>query len=273
MPRGRKAADSANLPAVKQPRPKGPELDPDKVYRLAELFTPKPERVRFDQWIIGTSPLICHAFPQKAKIEMLKKQVKASEEKKAREPEKDFLNSLYEMQPGQYGFPATGVKLAICAPAHAGKGVAKTGAKGVMANLWIRGKWHNLPTALPGAICSLPLIRIWGHDPVIREDAVRLQNVTSLGYRGQFNHWAMKITGSFNPKAISPASLMKLISEGGEGFGLGDWRTERKGVFGGFRCALPEEMEAWDRFARGQGPMPPQDLELEEEDYIREAAE
>jgi hypothetical protein len=254
--------------AKKPDKPEGPQLDPQKIYRLAELFTPKPVKIRFEQWIIGTSPLICHAFPQKAKIDILAKQTKASAPKDARQPVQDYENSLYHMDNGAYGFPATGIKAAICASAHADKGLAKTGPEGVMANLWLHGAWVNLPTALPGAVCTLPLVRIWGEEPVIREDPVRLRGVTSLGYRGQFTRWAIRLVGHFNPKVISPAALMSLIQDGGEGFGLGDWRTEKRGQFGCFRLGSASEMEAWERFSKGEGPIPD-----DEDDDMLEAAE
>ena len=39
-------------------------------------------------------------------------------------------------------------------------------------------------------------------------------------------------------------------------YGLGDWRNERRGMFGAFRMATVAEERAWDAFADGTGPLP-----------------
>ena len=49
---------------------------------------------------------------------------------------------------------------------------------------------------------------------------------------------------------------MFLIEEAGMSCGLGEWRNERKGMFGAFRVATLGEEEAWDNFAAGKGPLP-----------------
>jgi hypothetical protein len=66
---------------------------------------------------------------------MLQKQVKATRAgKDIRSPEDDFVNSLYEMGDGTYGFPSTGVKKSFLSVAHKDKGIARTS---VLASLWI----------------------------------------------------------------------------------------------------------------------------------------
>jgi len=258
-----------------EPEPKV-EFDPDKVYALAAHFQSKSERMKFVQWLVGTSPLICHAFPQKAKQEILAKQTKSRVDKKPRQPAEDFEASLYPYGvDGVYGFPVNGIKKSITSSAHKDKGLAKAGAAGVLSNLWVHGKMVNLPTALPGAICSISLCRIWSDaPPLIREDTVRLaRSTTSLGYRGQFNNWAIRIEGNFNPNVIAPSTLTSLMEDGGSGFGLGDWRNEKQGVFGSYRLAGKAEMDEWERFARGQGPFPTWDAEVVDVDAWLEAAE
>jgi len=47
--------------------------------------------------LIGDSPLICHAWSKKAKQEMLDKQMKkAKQQKTAKDPQKDYEESLYK---------------------------------------------------------------------------------------------------------------------------------------------------------------------------------
>jgi hypothetical protein len=40
------------------------------------------------------------------------------------------------------------------------------------------------------------------------------------------------------------------------GSGLGEWRNERRGMFGAFHYANMEEEAVWEKFAAGKGPMP-----------------
>jgi len=60
--------------------------------------------------IFGKSPLICHKWSEKAKKEMLDKQMGKPKVKAFKNPEQDYKDSLYEMPSGGYGFPAIGFK-------------------------------------------------------------------------------------------------------------------------------------------------------------------
>ena len=140
--------------------------------RLGELLsTTKQTLSEFEQWLVGTSPLIVHAWSHKAKLEMLKKQAGATQlAKEPRDPEQDFKDSLYEIEPGAYGFPVTAVKCALISNAHVKRGVAKTD---LMAALWLDAEIVSTRPALKGARCDLPLIRVYGSAPEMREDMVR----------------------------------------------------------------------------------------------------
>lgn len=225
---------------------------------LSALMSKKPIFSRFKLWIVGDTPLITHAWSEKAKREMLQKQVKATKPgKEARDPQADFVSSLYEMGDGAYGFPATGVKNCILSAAHKDKGLARTA---VMAALWIDADMVRVRPALAGAICDMPLIRIYGGNPEMREDMVKigagLNKTANLAYRGQFTVWAMRVTGRINDAIITPEALAFLIQEAGMSSGLGEWRNERKGMFGSFRLANTDEEIAWEKFAAKKGPLP-----------------
>lgn len=218
----------------------------------------------FDTWIIGLSPLIVHAWSQKAKTEMLTKQVKAVKGagRAQRNPEQDFVDSLYAMPDDAlgrkaFGFPATGVKKAILSAAHKDKGLAKTA---VLSSLWLDAPMVSVRTALAGAVCDLPLVRVYGDDPVMREDMVRvgagLNKTATLAYRAQFRRWAVNLKGRFNTAVMSPSALAFLIEESGLGTGIGEWRNEKSGVFGAFSLATAEQEVAWRAFAAGTGPLP-----------------
>ncbi len=226
---------------------------------LSALMSKKANFKNFSVWVVGDTPIITHAWSQKAKTEMLQKQVKATRGggKEARNPEADFVSSLYEMGDDFFGFPATGVKNCILSAAHKDKGIARSA---VMSALWINAEMVRVRPALAGAVCDMPLIRIWGTKPEMREDMVKigagLNKTANLAYRAQFTIWAMKVTGRFNSDVITPEALAFLIGESGMSSGLGEWRNERKGMFGAFHLADPEEERDWDKFAAGRGAMP-----------------
>lgn len=225
---------------------------------LTALLSGKTKFKTFRVWLVGDTPIITHAWSEKAKREMLQKQVKATKAgKEARDPQADFVSSLYEMTEGVFGFPATGVKNCILAAAHKDKGIARSG---VMAALWIDAEMVRVRPALAGAVCDMPLIRIWGSAPEMREDMVKIgagmNKTANLAYRAQFTIWAMRVTGRFNPTTLNEEALAFLIQESGFSSGLGEWRNERKGMFGAFHMADADEEKAWDAYAAGKGKLP-----------------
>jgi hypothetical protein len=139
---------------------------------LAAQLSKKTKFSGFKTWIVGDTPIITHAWSEKAKREMLQKQVKATKAgKESSRPAVGFVSSLYEMGDGVYGFPATGVKNCILSAAHKDKGIARTG---VMSALWINAEMVRVRPALAGAVCDMPLIRIHGSAPEMREDMVKI---------------------------------------------------------------------------------------------------
>jgi hypothetical protein len=240
-----------------------PEVTEKPVYdgkpkRLSALLSRKPIFHVAHFWIVGDTPIIVHAWSEKAKREMLAKQVKATKPgREARDPHADFISSLYEMGDGVFGFPVTGIKNCLLAAAHKDKGIARSS---VMASLFLEAEMVRVRPAMAGAICDMPLVRIWGSKPEMREDMVKigsgLNKVASLAYRGQFTHWAFKITARYNPEVLTADALAFIIQESGMACGLGEWRNERKGVFGAFHLASAEEEAEWEAFADGKGAVP-----------------
>lgn len=214
---------------------------------------------QFRLWIVGDTPLITHAWSEKAKRQMLEKQEgKTKKGREAKIPENDFLESLYPMgEKGAYGFPAMGLKNAIVSAAHKDKNIPKTLAQ---SSLFIHGDMTRLMPGKAGAICDMPLVRIWAGAPEMREDMVKigsgLNKVANLSYRGQFTFWAMEIRGNFNPYILNQDKLARIISDAGIESGLGEWRNEKRGIFGSFHIATPEEAHEWKQFSRGEGPLP-----------------
>ena len=128
-----------------------PEVQMRPHMTLTEAYTKKRVRQSFRQWMVGTSPLITHAWSEKAKREMLAKMVKAVRHtKEERNPNEEFAASLYDCGDGTYGFPVTAIKKAVLSVAHKDRGIAKTDVKSA---LWL-GLQHH-PTKTGSCWCCL----------------------------------------------------------------------------------------------------------------------
>lgn len=177
-----------------------------------------PERIdvrRLAVRIAGDSPLITHAWSHKAKQQMLDKQMKkGTQAKEAKDPEKDYEESIYRQEDGTCGFPSVGVK--AC---------AIRGAKGlgmVMADM--RAAFH----------VEGDLVTING-DPRPREDMVRVgMGTADIRYRAEFPTWSIDLPITYNARMISAEQIVAMLDAGGFGTGIGEWRPEKDGQFGRF---------------------------------------
>ncbi len=178
--------------------------------------------------LIGDSPLICHAWSKKAKQEMLDKQMKkAKQAKEAKDPVRDYEESLYRLPNGGYGFPAVAFKsAAVDACSHVAN-ITKVEA---------RGAFH-----IDGE-----LVPIWGQ-PEMREDMVRLGGIGSpadIRYRGEFKKWSTSFTVRYNANVITLEQLLNLFNTAGFAIGVGEWRPQKDGSYGMFHVATAAEEEA-----------------------------
>jgi hypothetical protein len=264
MARSKKTAPSTDLVKV--------EAKPQRRARTThDVKLPEIKFETFTVWIVGDTPLITHAWSEKAKTSMLGKQQKeASEGLEARDPYEDFEASLYPMSPAfdaegnevpfenrSFGFPVTAVKKAMLSVAHKDRGVPRST---VMGALWLHANLVRVMPALSGAICDMPLVRIYGSTPEMREDMVRvgagLNKKATLAYRAQFTRWAIRVKGRLNVSACPFEWIPFLIRHSGLATGLGDWRNEKNGMFGAFHIANSTEFAEWEAYFRGEGALP-----------------
>jgi hypothetical protein len=170
--------------------------------------------------IYGTSPLICHKWSEKAKKEMLDKQMKrAVGPKGAKDPEQDYKDSLYTFPDGGYGFPAVAFKAAAV-------------RAGTMCDIPMTESRQMFRVL--GDPANADLVRIKGK-PSMREDMVRLNGLTAdIRYRGEFKEWEADVKVQYNADLISEEQLANLFESAGFSVGVGEWRMEKKGNFGSF---------------------------------------
>lgn len=253
---------------------------------MAKNDTPKPDTVAIEipapkqkslqVSIMGDTPLMTHSWSQKARLEMLAKQMKISLPKEAKDPVEQFLRSLYTLDDGHYGLPAIAIKRAMVTACTDLTNVTKASA---IRAFRIRGERGHTHAGFCGLQTPMDLVRVLSPNPPhMREDAVRLSGVgrvADLRYRPEFWPWAMQLDVDFNPDLIREDSLLKLLQHAGFCIGLAEFRQERGGDLGSFRIAdqterakitkwrkaepkepeLPD-VEAWMAQFSGDGPKP-----------------
>lgn len=178
--------------------------------------------------LVGETPLITNKMSEKAKQQMLDKQMKrAKAGKEAKNPQECFEGSLYVIPsnnggPRKYGIPAGGIKQCAVSACRFVDGMKMTE---------VQGAFHIM--AGPGN-----LIEIIGDKPVIDESIVRVgrfpNKVADIRYRARFDKWAVAFEVKFNKRAISIEQLANLFDNAGFSVGLCEWRPEKKGNNGMF---------------------------------------
>lgn len=190
--------------------------------------------------IVGDSPLVCHAWSEKAKRMMLEAQMKTTKTKgrDIRDPYDDFINSLYwltekpkESTPdafekaikkgAKFGFPVTAVKQ--CANSAAYR------LNWVKNQMELRSSYF-LSSEYGDMFC------IQGAIPEMREDMVRIgMGSADLRYRAEFRDWYADLTLTYNNSgSLTLEQILNCINAGGFAVGLGEWRPEKDGDFGRF---------------------------------------
>lgn len=193
--------------------------------------------------IVGDTPLIMHAWSEKAKRMMLEAQmgVAKGKKKEAKNPVDDFIRSMYWLTPmpedgtmesfeeaiangARFGFPVTAFKQAAISAAY-------------------RMGWAKDKMSMRGAFFidsdENGMIEIHSDTPEMREDMVKVgMGTADIRYRGEFKNWHADLTISYNANGqYSLENIVNIINAGGYVCGVGEWRPERDGQNGMFHVA------------------------------------
>jgi hypothetical protein len=191
-----------------------------------EIAPPKINQVKVE--IVGTTPLIVHAWSVKAKQMMLEKQMgKAHKKKEPKDPIADYEASRYISDEGWDGVPAVAFKAAFVGACRSVDGLAMTLAKRLFRVLADgRSSQQNVE-----------LVRIFG-EPRMREDMVRLESgVADIRYRAEYPEWSAILDVEFNAAVISATQLVNLIALAGYSEGICEWRPSApKSATGSYGC-------------------------------------
>lgn len=182
--------------------------------------------------IVGTAPLIIHAFSDKAKRQMLDAMQGKKSPKEPKNPEAEFKAAFYRLPDGQPGFPVLGFKQATIGGARFfGKQITMTLLRQCIFFIGEPDEHGN------------PLARIEG-EAQMREDVVRVaRGGTDLRYRPIFLEWRTSLHVVYVPSMLTRDSVLSLMDAGGMGVGVGEWRPEKNGAFGTYQLDESREIE------------------------------
>lgn len=193
--------------------------------------------------VVGDTPLIMHAWSEKAKRMMLEAQmgIAKGKKKEVKNPADDFIRSMYWLTTmpedgtmesfeeaiangARFGFPVTAFKQAAISAAYR-MGWAKD-------KMSMRGSFY-IDSDENG------MIEIHSDTPEMREDMVKVgMGTADIRYRGEFKNWYADLTISYNANGqYSLENIVNIINAGGYVCGVGEWRPERDGQNGMFHVA------------------------------------
>lgn len=172
------------------------------------------------------SPLVIHAFTEKAKQEIRdKQQKKAKGAKDTRDPHTEFLAARYLDEEGRECAPITAIKKALVSAGTAMDNITK---------IAIRQAIFVAPTVAPASML-VPIERPDGTPAigVMREDAVTIGiNTRGLAYRPEYREWRLQVTVEYNSRLLSEEQVVALAEQAGWGVGICEGRPERSSALG-----------------------------------------
>lgn len=188
--------------------------------RAAELQKIKVETATIT--VKGLSPLIMHRWSEKARKEMLDKQMKKTVKKEAKSPEDQYEASVYKLDDGRLGFPADAFKKAMIRGAKQ-IGLVMTDAR---TSFFVHGEYCTRD--------DRELVPVSGEIRP-REDMVRVgMGTADIRFRGQIAEWQADLHISYNSSITSFDQIVNMLHAAGYGVGVGEWRPEKDGTFGRF---------------------------------------
>ncbi len=183
--------------------------------------------------IVGTTPLICHAFAFKGKGALLLPPRRMTEAdkvaKQKHNPIEEFRNSVDRNHGNDCAtricFPSTGFKNLLGTAALDLPGMRKTE---IGRLCWVQGE----------------KIDIWGI-PELRMDVVRMAGIDrspDIRTRACLREWCAVVTVTFVQPKLSGRAIGLLAAAGGMTCGIGDWRQQKgSGSYGQFEVVDGED--------------------------------
>lgn len=190
--------------------------------------------------IVGDSPLIVHAWSEKAKKMMLDAQMGKSKgkAKDLKNPVEDFIGAAYWLSEKPTEMTEDGFANAIKNGARFGFPV--TAFKQAAISAAYRMGWSKDKVSLKSAFfiksVNGDMAEIESDIPVMREDMVRVgMGTADIRYRPEFRNWSTVLVIEYDENGkLSFENILTMLNAGGKVNGVGEWRPEKDGIFGTF---------------------------------------
>lgn len=232
--RGRnKNDDGAQAPGQDDGRPPEGGLIESKT----TTTTLKVQPLKISRTVIvvrGVSPLIVHAWSEKAKRQMLEKQTsgKRAGKKDLKDPNADFLASRYLDAEGHECIRSASFAKSLVSAARWTE-MRMTEVRGVFFVLGELLKIHD-GEGKPAT-------------GAMREDMVRVFGGTAdIRFRACYENWSIDLPIEYNANAISPQQLYELVNLAGFSVGVAEWRPEKGGQYGRYAVDLDATSKVGD---------------------------
>jgi hypothetical protein len=172
--------------------------------------------------IVGTAPLMMHAFWKKAELEMRHREGGKSKSKKdARDFEAEAEQAKHKSSDGWVGFPASAFRAALISACRL------AGVKMTQAKLGIHVEADGID-----AIDFSPLVKLYSEEePQTPIMAVRNADLSvDLRCRPVWSpgKWSFNLRVRFDKSFISANGLINLLSRAGKQVGIGEGRPDSK---------------------------------------------
>lgn len=198
-----------------------PERSAPAKTETSSITIPEHNKKTLSMRLVGKTPLIVHAWSEKAKLQMRTKQQKGAKmAKEAKDPKADFMGAKYLDSKGRDCIRAAFFKNAIVSACRYADDLKMTVIRGA---LFVEG--DLLP--LKFKECNM------------REDTVRVgMGTADLRYRPEYIDWSVDISVEYLANVLTSAQIINLIRLAGFSVGICEWRPEKNGDFGRFEVDL-----------------------------------
>lgn len=201
----------------------------------------KMEQIGF--LVCGTTPLIQNHFQQKSIEAILSKHMKMPVRREKKVPRQVIADARIVNTAGEVCIPAVAMKCAMITGSANLKTFDKM-KKQLMIALHVEGQ--GLP--IDFAPSDSPEARALGLGCEPRMDMVRLSGparTPDVRFRPQFNGWSCKFVVTYSTDVVSDVLVTQLVDLAGR-VGVGEFRPERKGIYGQFAIDRPLNRDELD---------------------------
>lgn len=188
----------------------------------------RPQFVEIVVKLVGLSPLMVHAWSEKARGLMVAKHAGAPKTRKReiRDPEQEFRDAAYRLDDGAHAFPAGGFKAAAVSSCRLIDGITMVAAKSLFV---VPQEYVTITNPKPEKD------KPW---PTMDARPVRVgMGAADLRYRPVYWPWACELRVRYVAGSTSAEQIGYLLMLGGEAVGVGEMRPERGGNYGRFAIA------------------------------------